>query len=311
MENSTVVAISVDLGGTKTALGIVDQHGAVLHRAEIPTLAQLGGVPLAKHTAEAVLEHISYARSHGWDVAGVGIGSAGVIDENGTVVTAANVIKDWTGVQFASIVESMTSLPTCAVNDVHAHALGEAWLGAAAQAPSSLMMAFGTGVGGSYIEDGKLMRGAHSLAGHTGHFSSPLAVGLDCPCGGRGHVEAVAAGPAVLRKYLALGGAPAPDTKEVSVRAQNGDKLAQEAIVFAGQAAGIALGDLATIFDPHLIVVSGGVVNLGDRWWTALLDSYAQAALGQAKSTPIVLAELGSDAPLIGAASLIHRSSLA
>lgn len=300
------VALAVDLGGTKTALGIIDPGGAVLHRTKIPTLAQAGGTQLAQHTAREIAKLASYAREQGWEPVGVGIGSAGVIGADGAVITAANVIKDWSGVPLAAIVAEHTGLPTYAINDVHGHALGEAWQGASQHAPTSLMIAFGTGVGGSFIVDGAPLRGAHSLAGHVGHFSSPWAVGVDCPCGGVGHVEAVAAGPGMVRTYYRIGGRGAcKNLFDLENLADAGDTCAQEAIAIGARAAGIALGDLATILDPHLLVVSGGVANLGEPWWQQLREAYAQAALGQAKETPITTATLGSDAPLLGVTRLI------
>lgn len=303
---TTSVALAVDLGGTKTALGIIDPSGVVLHRTKIPTLAQIGGTKLAQHTADEVAKLADYAREQGWEPVGVGVGSAGVIGMDGAVITAANVITDWSGVPLAAIVAKGTGLPTYAINDVHGHALGEAWQGASQNVSTSLMVAFGTGVGGSFIVDGSPLRGAHSLAGHVGHFSSPWAVGIDCPCGGIGHVEAVAAGPGIVRTYFRIGGVSNCNTLiDLKKLAESGDVNAREAIAIGARAAGIALGDLATILDPHLLVVSGGVTNLGDAWWHQLREAYAQATLGQAKETPITIATLGSDAPLLGAARLI------
>lgn len=306
MTSPQYVALAADLGGTKTALGIVSSTGQVLHRDKIPTLAQAGGVQLAQHTADALSALGQTARELGYEPVGVGIGSAGVIGPEGQVITAANLIKDWSGTPLAAILSEGTGLPAYAVNDVHAHALGEAWCGASFHAETSLMVAFGTGVGGSYIVGGQQLRGAHSLAGHVGHFSSPWAVGVPCTCGGVGHVEAVASGTGIVNSYSRLGGSSsATNLVELEALARVGDSTALEAIALGARAAGLALGDLATIVDPHLIVVSGGVINLGDLWWEQMSDAYHQAALGQATETPIVSASLGSDAPLLGAASLI------
>lgn len=304
--SSVQVAIGIDLGGTKTAFGTVGRDGAVLDRHEIPTLARVGGEALARETAAGALVLVERARARGEEVVGVGIGSAGVIGSAGEVVSAADVIKDWAGTPLGSIVSEVTGLPVRAVNDVHAHGLGEAVAGAARAVKSSVMVAFGTGVGGCYIEDGVPMVGAHFLAGHVGHFSSPLAVGLDCSCGGTAHVEAIAAGPAIHRLYLRLGGdKTSPDTRDVAARAAAGEELACEAINIAARAAGVALGDLANILDPEMIVVSGGVPNIGERWWQVAREAYAESALGQAKETLLVAAELGADAPLVGAVSLL------
>lgn len=306
MRNPQRVALAADLGGTKTALGIVSSTGQVLHREKIPTLAQAGGLQLAQHTAKALAKLSKTACELGYEPVGVGIGSAGVIGPEGQVVTAANLIKDWSGTPLASILSEVTGLPSYAVNDVHAHALGEAWCGASAQAESSLMVAFGTGVGGSYIVAGQQLRGAHSLAGHVGHFSSPWATGIPCTCGGVGHVEAVASGTGIVNSYHRLGGSvAAQDLFDIEDLARAGDVTAGEALSLGAHAAGIALGDLATILDPHIIVVSGGVINLGDLWWKDMSVAYRQAALGQAADTRIIPASLGSDAPLLGAASLI------
>lgn len=306
MRNPQRVALTADLGGTKTALGIVSPTGQVLHRDKIPTLAQAGGPQLAQHTAEALKKLGETARELGYEPCGIGIGSAGVIGPEGQVITAANLIKGWSGTPLASILSQVTGLPAYAVNDVHAHALGEAWCGASAAAETSLMVAFGTGVGGSYIVKDQQLRGAHSLAGHVGHFSSPWAVGIPCTCGGVGHVEAVASGTGIVNSYHRLGGsAVAENLFDLENLARAGDTVAHEALTLGAQAAGIALGDLATILDPHIIVVSGGVINLGDLWWENMSAAYQQAALGQAAETSIISASLGPDAPLLGAASLI------
>ncbi|WP_237201944.1 ROK family protein [Rothia nasimurium] len=300
------IVLAADLGGTKTALGIISPTGEVLHRDKIPTQAQIGGRPLAEATGRALADLADNARTLGYEPVGIGIGSAGVIGQQGQVITAANLIKDWSGTPLAAIVSEHTGLPTYAVNDVHAHALGEAWLGAAASAETTLMVAFGTGVGGSYISGGTQMRGAHSLAGHVGHFSSPWAVGVPCYCGGTGHVEAVASGTGMVDSYRRLSGqGQVANLFDLEKAADDGDPAALDAIALGAQAAGTALGDLATILDPHLIVVSGGVVNLGTRWWNTMTSTFTQAALGQAAETPIVRATLGGDAPLLGAASLV------
>lgn len=302
--SGTRVAIGIDLGATKTAFGIVSDSGQVLHTETISTNADSGGAQVARAVAEHALKVAEVARARTFEVAGIGIGSAGVIGRDGEIVTAANAMADWSGTPLTAVVREVTGLPTATVNDVRAHALGEAWLGASVHSATSLMVAFGTGVGGCFLEDGEPLAGAHNIAGHVGHFSSPYAVGVPCTCGGTGHVEMAAAGPAIYKKFVELGGSGAEDTKGVARLAVRGDKEAIEAISFGGRAAGTALGDLANILDPHLIVVSGGVINLGNEWWTALLDGFEEAALGDAKRTPITASLLGANAAVLGAASV-------
>src|SRR5699024_10015428 len=118
-----------------------------------------------------------------------------------------------------------------AVNDVHAHALGEAVAGASRGSASSLLVAAGTGIGGGFITDGHLLTGRNSAAGHIGHVPSAPAAGLDCPCGGTGHVEAIASGPAILETYrrlVAESAEPAPGSTELAAPEQSPESASEE-----------------------------------------------------------------------------------
>lgn len=205
--------IGVDLGGTKTAAGVVDSTGVVLMSETIPTLNRAGGEAILDATSALIAGLVERAADAGHTVSGVGVGSAGVIDAaSGTVVSATDAILGWAGTALAAGLSARLGLDVRAVNDVHAHALGEAWLGAAAGSSSSLMVAFGTGVGGSFVLDGTPVLGHRFVGGHVGHFASPYAtfdgVPLACVCGSAGHVEAIASGPAIHESYLRLGVLP-------------------------------------------------------------------------------------------------------
>ncbi|GHD04459.1 ROK family protein [Zhihengliuella salsuginis] len=300
-------AVGVDLGGTKIAAALVAADGSVLARASAPTPAAAG--PAAILDAIAALA----ARvAGGADVRGLGLGAAGVIDPGSCrVVDATDVLPGWPGTDLRSgLLRRLSGLvPRVeAVNDVHAHALGEAWLGAGRHARTALLVAFGTGIGGSYIVGGRPAVGAHAVAGHVGHVPSAEAAGLECTCGGSGHLEAVASGPAVHRRYLAAGGDPAAeDTRAVFDRAAGGDALAASAIATAARAAGGALGGFANALDPHAIVVSGGLAAAGRLWWDPLLAAYAANVVGALSATVPTRALLGADAAVVGGASLILR----
>src|SRR6478735_5563333 len=211
-------AVGVDLGGTKTAAGVVSAAGEVLFSETVPTLNRDGGAAILDATAALVSALIGRAQKEGLAVTGVGVGSAGVIDSTrGVVVSATDAILGWAGTALTEGLAARLGLPASsvrAVNDVHAHALGEAWVGAAAGTASSLLVAFGTGVGGSFVLGGRPLLGHRHAGGHVGHFASPHAyhggVALPCVCGGAGHVEAVASGPAIRETYLRLGGTADP-----------------------------------------------------------------------------------------------------
>lgn len=259
-------AIGVDLGGTKTAAGVVNGSGEVLFQETIPTLNRSGG--------EAILD-----------------ATAGLVSRLGLPAGAVR-----------------------AVNDVHAHALGEAWAGAAAGSSTSLLVAFGTGVGGSFVVAGRPVLGHRYVGGHVGHFASPYAYDdgtpLPCVCGGYGHVEAVASGPAIHETYLRLGSdAAAADTRAVFARAGGGDVHAVRAVELAAAAAGQALGGLANILDPQILVVSGGLADAGPAWWMPMEQALRAELLPALVGIPVLRPALGNAAAIIGAASLVLHPS--
>ncbi|MEZ2388100.1 ROK family protein [bacterium RCC_150] len=249
----------------------------------------------------------------------VGIGSAGVIDSStGVVVSATEAIAEWAGTELTSGLALRLGLQPPAVraiNDVHAHALGEAWTGAAAGTSSSLLVAFGTGVGGSYVLAGRPVLGHRYVGGHVGHFASLYAFHdgrpLPCVCGGSGHVEAIASGPAIPQAYRRLGGdAPVPDARSVFALAGNGDATATKATGIAAAAAGQAVGGLANILDPEVVVVSGGLADAGAPWWRPMERAARADLLPALAGVPIIPASLGNAAAMVGAAKLVMTESL-
>ena len=321
-------AIGVDLGGTKTAAGVVTPSGDVLMSETIPTMNRAGGEAILDATAALITGLVERAADAGLSVSGVGVGSAGVIDAvAGSVLSATDSIHGWAGTSLVSGLCSRLSLhPSAvrAVNDVHAHALGEAWLGAAAGSSSSLMVAFGTGVGGSFVLNGAPVLGHRFVGGHVGHFASPYAAfdgaPLACVCGGSGHVEAIASGPALYEAFLRFGGssAHAADTRGVfalaAAEALDGGAsfgasraAALCAIDVGAAAAGQAVGGLINILDPETVVISGGLTDAGELWWKPMEFALRQELLAPLVSVPVVRARLGNTAAIVGAAKLVLK----
>lgn len=303
--------VGVDLGGTKTAAGVVAEDGSVLLTDQIPTLNRDGGEAILDATAAMVRSLIERAAAQGLVVDAVGIGSAGVINAaEGTVISATDAILGWTGTHITAGLTQRLGLPCAVVNDVHAHALGEAWHGAGAGTTTALMVAFGTGVGGSFVVNGQPLLGQHFVGGHVGHFASPFAVHggtpLPCSCGHSGHVEAISSGPAIHAAYVREGGSTAlTDTRAVFDSARTGDKLALHVIAIAAAAAGQAVGGLINILDPAVVVVSGGLADAGDLWWNAMEKALRAELLAPLAAVPVVRAALGNTAAIVGAASLV------
>lgn len=329
--------IALDIGGTKIASGLVfldesgdiqhdehqQQHGELCAKCSTPRLtmlhtvatnAQQGGAAVLERVCDTAHTLLEQARQSGYEPVGIGISSAGVIDPiSGDVHFANEVMPGWSNTPLASTVAAHCGLPTKALNDVHAHALGEARYGAGKAYTSCLVVAVGTGIGGAYVYDHYIMRGAHDVAGSIGHALCPQAADLPCACGRVGHVETIAAGPGLLASYKALGGDMCREDgtpitgADVSQRADAGDRLAQEAQTRAGFALGAVLGSMCNMVDPACIILSGSVVRSGLFWHKALRRGFEAQAMDPVAATPLLTGELGAAAPLIGTAENFVR----
>ncbi|WEO75977.1 ROK family protein [Cryobacterium sp. SO2] len=304
------LVIGVDLGGTKTAAGLVAADGTVIRRVSAPTPAAKGPAAVLQTIVDLATRLTESAA--GAPLAGCGIGAAGVIDPvSRTVQFATNSLPGWTGTRLGAEIEDRLGLPVATVNDVHAHALGEAVHGAGRGERTVLVLAAGTGIGGALVIDGVLQSGRHGAAGHYGHLPAAEAAGLACTCGGTGHLEVIASGPAILDAYLRHGGSPVRNTQEIFARADAGDTLAAEIIDVAASALGRALGGLINSVDPDIVIVGGGLAAAGPRWWT-VMESHARAeALGLLAGCHIVPTRLGADSAIVGAASLLAAPAVA
>ncbi|WP_167148369.1 ROK family protein [Actinomyces sp. ZJ308] len=309
------LVVGLDLGGTKMAAALVDVNGALQGPvASCPTPAHDG--PIAMLDAVSSLVHkVAESGTHhdpgrAVPIAAVGIGTAGVVDvEHGTILSATDAITGWAGTRVATGVQErlaaagLGTLPVHVENDVDAYAAGEAWLGAGTGAEVVLMVAVGTGVGGALVIEGATRRGAHHVAGEIGHVPVPGAQGEPCTCGRPGHLEGIAAGPQIHRRYLAKGGDPdVPDAREVERRAAAGDDIAQEVYRDSAACLGRALAGLVTVIDPDVVVVSGGLARAGDLWWEPLRQTFAAEVIDPLTPIRIVPATLGTTAPIVGAA---------
>lgn len=300
-------AVGVDIGGTKTAVGLVREDGTVLARAETRTPAAAGADAVLATACELAAQLIADADEK---VHAVGVGAAGVIDpQQRLVLSATDTLPGWAGTQIGERLEDALALPVAVDNDVRAHAVGEARCGAGRGRGSALVIAAGTGVGGALVLDGRPLIGATGIAGHFGHIPSVEAEGLPCTCGRSGHLEMIASGPAVLAAYLRAQGTSAIpagdlDTRDVFALAQHGDAVARAVIATAGRALGRAVGGLVNALDPEIVIIAGGLSHTSDLWWEPLRAGFRQEAIDLVSGCPLTRAELGADAAIVGAAML-------
>lgn len=306
MEDAETFVVAIDIGGTKTAAALVDRSGVVLDRESAPTPGGAG--PDAVRSGAAALARALCARNPARRVVAAGVGSAGVVDpDTGVVLAATDVLRDWAGTSLRARLADALEVPVAVRNDVHAHGLGEARHGAGAGRASVIYIAVGTGIGAAFIHvglRGDLLTGAHAAAGHAGHLPSRHAGDLPCTCGGSGHLEAIAAGPALVREYQRRTGASICDLRAVAQLATAGDPEAVDVLELGGTAVGSVVGGLINMLDPELVVIGGGVAALGPHWWEPLRRAAAADALPSLRETPVVPSALDHDAALLGAATV-------
>jgi glucokinase len=296
--------LGVDIGGTKIRVGVVTSAHQVLDVREAPTPVREG--------AGAVLEVVARLgrelRGRWIDVAACGVGTAGVVDPaGGTVVASTDTLLGWVGTPVVGELTTLLGLRVHVDNDVNAFALGEVAAGAARGQAHVLAVMVGTGIGGAILLDGRLWRGAHHNAGEVGHVPVPGFGDRRCTCGGNGHLESVAAGPAMAARYHQRSG-DAVSFAEVARRAEARDGLAAEVVDEGGRVLGQLLAGLTNAIDPETVVVGGGAAQPGGRYWSAAERHYRQHLLPAVGDVPLRPGRLGRDAVLIGAAELARRS---
>ncbi|MGC1207452.1 MAG: ROK family glucokinase [Ornithinimicrobium sp.] len=311
--------IGVDVGGTKIAASSVDEHGRIAARARRETPAQDVDA-IAGAVVEVVHELREQAQRDGQDVAGVGVACAGFVDAEGTTVVFAPNLA-WRNEPLAQRVRERADIPVVLENDANAAAWGEFRFGAARNADHMIMITLGTGVGGGVIDRHQLVRGAHGMAAEIGHLRV-VPEGHRCGCGNRGCWEQYASGSALVREARELVAASSPHAADLSQRC-GGDPAAltgmmvTQSAVEGGQAAIELLGDLGhwvgegvaslvAVLDTGVIVVGGGVSAAGDLVLEPARVAFARQLTGRGHRPvpPMVLAELGNEAGMIGAADL-------
>lgn len=298
---------AIDVGGTKIAGALLryEQEGCqpvVSFKQEVPTEAARGGGAVLARVCEIAHALLDEARARRKDVVGLGVSTAGRVDAaTGGIAFANEIMPGWTGQPVKERLVESCGIPVSVLNDVQAHALGEARWGAARGARTCVMIAAGTGVGGAVIAHGKLVRGHNGFAGEVGHMPCNQAVGIPCVCGGSGHLELVASGSGIEARYAELSGESA-DGAEISRRSAAGDELAHKVIMQAGIALGEAIAGVTNLLDPDMVVIGGSVTGAGSAWRAAVDQGFLRQIPKAQQRLPIVDAQLGSNAPLVGAA---------
>jgi len=298
----------VDIGGTKIAVGMVDQLGRVLAQRECPTDVARG-FDHAMQRVTALLHQC--ADGTGVKLQGIGIGCAGPLDTAAGTLKNVNNLPGWEGGNPVDILSREFGVPAALENDADAAALGELHWGAGKSRKRFLYVTVGTGIGVSVILDGKVYRGVdgcHPEIGH--HIIDPS--GPPCSCGVRGCWESLAAGPA-MRTWLRDNAPPTYgnrdlSAREICARAQDSDDWARRAVEREARYLGLGLANLITLFAPEAIVLGGSVMKSAHLFFDRMHEVIRQNChLVPVERVEITLASLGADAGLIGAAQVWHH----
>lgn len=312
--------IGIDLGGTSVKFAILTQEGEIQEKWSIKTNILDEGSHIVPDIIASVQHRLELLNLSAEDFIGIGMGSPGAVDRfEGTVVGAYNL--NWKTVQpIKKDIESALGISFFIDNDANVAALGERWKGAGENQPDVVFMTLGTGVGGGIVAEGKLLHGAGGVAGELGHITVDFDRPFDCTCGKKGCLETVASATGIVnltRRYADEYAGDAElkrlidDGEDVTAKtvfdlAKDGDELALIVYRHFSQYLGIACANIASVLNPANIVIGGGVSAAGQFLLDGVQKVFDENTFPQVRtSTQLVLANLGNDAGVIGAASLV------
>jgi glucokinase len=300
---------AVDIGGTKIAVGMVDDSGRVLAQLESPTDAALGFpgaltriVKMLRQTAKAAKTEIS----------GIGIGCTGPVYPLTGTIGEVDFLPGWQGTNPVADLTREFQVSVAMENDADAAALGEAAWGSGKGKRSLVYVTIGTGIGGGIILDGKLYRGVEYSHPEIGHHVIDLS-GPQCFCGAKGCWEVLARGPAMVEW---LQKQPLPDSlrlieldaRKICDFASKGVPIAVQAVDREAYYLGLGLANLITLFSPDAIVLGGSVMKSADLFLQGIHRTIRQnCGLVPFTKTAVTLASLGPESALIGAARVWHH----
>ncbi len=299
-------AIGVDLGRTKTALGLVDPHNRIVARRRFVTSAEHGPASLVERIAQAA-QDLEREAPAGARVRALGLCAPGPVDFAGGMIIDPPEMEAIHHTPLRALLSERLGIPVSLDHDAKSAAVGEHAFGAGRGERGLVYIVVGTGVGAGVVIDGAVLRGLSNQAGEVGHITINRSGDL-CPCGSRGCIETHLSGPWLARRYqhrrerFGQPGEPVGG-EHVTALAQQGDPIALQILDEAGQALGVAVASLAMLLDVELFVVGGGVVRAGDLLLEPARRMVPEYAFRSISSrVRIVGSTLGEDGAILGCA---------
>lgn len=306
----------VDIGGTTVKIGAFKVDGTLIEKWEIPTRKENSGSLIITDIAASIRANIQERGYADADIAGVGVGAPGAVDESGIIYQAINL--EWGKFNLAKEVEDAVKLPAKAGNDANVAALGEMWKGGGQGFKDMVMVTLGTGVGGGIIVNGKLVAGAMGGGGEIGHMNVEENETVSCNCGCKGCLEQYTSATGVVtlaKRRLAADDKPSVlregelSAKSIWDAVKAGDAVAIEIADKFGHYLGRGLANVAAVTNPEVFVVGGGVSKAGEILFEYIRPYFKKFIFKGCKDVKFVLAELGNDAGIYGAAQLVINNN--
>ena len=309
--------LAIDLGGTKILTAVIDAEGEMLSRDHSITPEAEGTGAVIQSILESAGRSLSQAGIAAADLAAIGVGAPGLSNpDTGILYTSPN-LPGWEDVPLRDVIEKGLGKPAFLINDANAAAVGECHSGAGRGARNFIYITLSTGIGGGIIINGEIYTGCAGMAGEVGHMVIDDK-GPPCNCGNRGCWETLASGTALAREArqrikegtsTSITDYTGGDMGKVNAEAIHkaalaGDRLAKELIALTGYYVGVGLTNLINVFNPEVIVIGGGLSNIGDMLLEPAFEEAGKRAYKQAyQAVRFARAELGRNSGVIGAAA--------
>ncbi len=287
--------LGIDVGGTKIAAGLVNERAEILASAVVPTRAGEGYAVSLGQLYAAIRACLR------GEVSAIGICAPGPLNPKTGVVLNPPNLPGWRDVPLAELVAREFSRPCRVENDANAAGLAETRFGAARGCASVFYVTLSTGIGTGIILDGRIYHGKNGQAGEGGHVTIDYLSPTRCNCGLAGCIEALASGTAMARRGMA------PEAIAAAVEA--GDPRAVQILEETAHMLAAWLGGMISLLDPEIVVIGGGVSQIGEPLFARLRRMAPARSINPfASSTPIVPAQLGANAGILGAAAVVLSS---
>lgn len=312
------VVLGIDIGGTNTVLGFVDEQGNCLAETFLPTRASEQVEYFLPRLYDSI-ESLRSTLSEKYEMKGIGVGAPNANYYSGTIEQAANL--NWGAVvHLRQAIQLRFGVPVALTNDANAAALGEMLFGAARGMKHFLVVTLGTGLGSGIVVNGDVLYGSDGFAGELGH-SIIEPNGRMCGCGRRGCLETYASASGIRRTIFQLFAERtepsalrdvsfnAMTAAAISAAAQTGDILANAAFHHTGELLGKAFANVITSFSPEAIILFGGLANAGNLILQPTRRAMEETTLNifQGKTRLLLSALMEKNAAVLGASALIWK----